>query len=146
MVSILEYKSYCEALKSLISADKLLMVVLEEHLAKKLANQTGTILSCVYPSAQDESPDEDTPKDRNVVIISVLEKLSALDNSEESEINLYDRTGIAIDKLKNKLKDDKKNSLGIMKYLDCASIEIEPDYNIAGGWSGYSLAFSFISG
>ncbi len=145
MIPILIYKDYCEELKVLINADKLKMVVLEEHLSKKLKNENGRILSCVYPSASDESSDEDSPADRNTVIISVLENLSELKISEDLEINLFSRTGKAIDTLKNKIREDKRNSKGIMKQLDVASIEIEPEYNVAGGWKGYSMAFSFIS-
>ena len=41
MVNLSEYKDYCTGLLELIGADELVMVVQEEHLKKRLRDETG---------------------------------------------------------------------------------------------------------
>lgn len=49
MVNLSEYKDYCTDLLKLIGADELVMVVQEEHLKKRLRDETGVIMVAVYP-------------------------------------------------------------------------------------------------
>lgn len=72
MVNLSEYKDYCTDLLKLIGADELVMVVQEEHLKKRLRDETGVIMVAVYPTIG-STGNEDNMGDNNTILLFVLE-------------------------------------------------------------------------
>ena len=72
MVNLSEYKDYCTGLLELIGADELVMVVQEEHLKKRLRDETGVIMVAVYPTIGSTGR-EDNMGDNNTILLVVLE-------------------------------------------------------------------------
>ena len=71
MVNLSEYKDYCTGLLELIGADELVMVVQEEHLKKRLRDETGVIMVAVYPTigstgSEDNMGDNNRSEERRV--------------------------------------------------------------------------------
>lgn len=143
MMNLKLYKDYCEHLKEACKADYLVMAVHEEHLKKKLRGQTGYLLIGVYPS-YNISGFEDNVRDMNTCLLYILKAISKVENDENTEIREYAELQIKIDLVKKQLIYDADNGLWDIRGLDRESIEIEPEFNITGGYYGYSLIFTYL--
>lgn len=142
MVSLSDYRGYCNELMRLIDADQLVMVVQEEHLKKRLRDDTGVILAAVYPSIG-STGSEDSMGDNNTVLLFVLEHVGKVSSSLESEFECYERLQGLAKKIRDRLLADADEGRELLRFLDRMSIVIEPEWNIAGSYNGWSVAFSF---
>ncbi|WP_294141579.1 hypothetical protein [uncultured Sanguibacteroides sp.] len=141
MVKLNDFKRYFEVL-----ADEMglcfLMVVMEEHLRKKLQGKAGTIMALVYPSAMGTGSADNTV-DENICLLYVLENGTKSGMTEKMEFKMYERLLEVIDGIKSKLIADADENHPLLRELERGSLEVEPEWNIAGGYNGYSLVFSF---
>ena len=141
MVNLSEYKDYCTGLLELIGADELVMVVQEEHLKKRLRDETGVIMVAVYPTIG-STGNEDNMGDNNTILLFVLEYAGKTSVSRDNEFESYERLQGLAGKIRDKLIEDSDAGHNLLRNLDRASIEIEPEWNIAGGggergvWNG----------
>ena len=142
MVNLSEYKDYCTDLLKLIGADELVMVVQEEHLKKRLRDETGVIMVAVYPTIG-STGNEDNMGDNNTILLFVLEYAGKASVSRDNEFESYERLQGLAGKIRDKLIEDSDAGHNLLRNLDRASIEIEPERNIAGAYNGWSIAFSF---
>lgn len=142
MISLVEYKGFCESLKALIDADQLVMVVHEEHLKKKLRDMPGTVIAAVLPSVRGTGTGDNTVDD-NTVLVFVLEYVAKSALTEERELLQYEKTREKIDRIKGEIIERADEGDPLMMFLNRESIEIEPEWNIAGAYNGWSVAFSF---
>lgn len=142
MVNLSEYKDYCTDLLKLIRADELVMVVQEEHLKKRLRDETGVIMVAVYPTIG-SAGSEDNMGDNNTILLFVLEYAGKASVSRDNEFESYERLQGLAGKIRDKLIEDSDAGHKLLRNLDRASIEIEPEWNITGAYNGWSIAFSF---
>ena len=142
MVNLSEYKDYCTDLLKLIGADELVMVVQEEHLKKRLRDETGVIMVAVYPTIG-STGNEDNMGDNNTILLFVLEYAGKTSVSRDNEFESYERLQGLAGKIRDKLIKDSDAGHNLLRNLDRVSIEIEPEWNIAGAYNGWSIAFSF---
>nr|DAQ93324.1 MAG TPA: hypothetical protein [Caudoviricetes sp.] len=142
MVNLSEYKDYCTSLLKLIGADELVMVVQEEHLKKRLRDETGVIMVAVYPTIG-STGSEDNMGDNNTILLFVLEYAGKTSVSRDNEFESYERLQGLAGKIRDKLIEDSDAGHNLLRNLDRTSIEIEPEWNIAGAYNGWSIAFSF---
>lgn len=142
MVNLSEYKDYCTDLLKLIGADELVMVVQEEHLKKRLRDETGVIMVAVYPTIGST----ETRITWEIITRffcscwNMPGKLPCHGITSSRVMNVYN--GLA-GKIRDKLIKDSDAGHNLLRNLDRASIEIEPEWNIAGAYNGWSIAFSF---
>lgn len=134
MVNLSEYKDYCTGLLELIGADELVMVVQEEHLKKRLRDETGVIMVAVYPTIG-STGNEDNMGDNNTILLFVLEYAGKASVSRDNEFESYERLQGVAGKIRDKLIEDSDAGHNLLRNLDRASIEIEPEWNIAGALS-----------
>ena len=142
MVNLSEYKDYCTGLLELIGADELVMVVQEEHLKKRLRDETGVIMVAVYPTIG-STGNEDNMGDNNTILLFVLEYTGKTSVSRDNEFESYERLQGLAGKIRDRLIEDSDAGHNLLRNLDRASIEIEPEWNITGAYNGWSIAFSF---
>ena len=142
MVNLSEYKDYCTGLLELIGADELVMVVQEEHLKKRLRDETGVIMVAVYPTIG-STGNEDNMGDNNTILLFVLEYTGKTSVSRDNEFESYERLQGLAGKIRDRLIEDSDAGHNLLRNLDRASNEIEPEWNIAGAYNGWSIAFSF---
>lgn len=141
MVRLNDFKQYFEALSAEIGLC-FLMVVLEEHLRKKLPGKTGTIMALVYPSAKGMGVADNTV-DENICLLYVLENGIKTGMTDEMEFKMYERLQKTIDSIKSRLITDADVNHPLLQGLERDNLEIEPEWNVAGGYNGYSIVFSF---
>ncbi|WP_303181738.1 hypothetical protein [uncultured Butyricimonas sp.] len=141
MVKLNDFKLYFEALAAEMGL-YFLMVVMEEHLRKKLQGKTGTIMALVYPSATGTGSADNTV-DENVCLLYVLENGTKAGMTEDMEFEMYERLQEVIDNIKSKLIIASDENHPLLRELERGRLEIEPEWNVAGGYNGYSIVFSF---
>lgn len=140
MMGLSEYREYCTGLLELIGAGQLVMVVQEEHLKKKLRDEPGVILAAVYPSSG-STGSEDNMGDNNTILLFVLEYAGKSSMSSEEEFESYERLQGLAGRIRDRLIEDSDAGHELLRDLDRASIEVEPEWNIAGAYNGWSVAF-----
>lgn len=143
MIRIDALRNYCNGLGVLISADKVLYVVREDHLQRKLAGAAGLFLCVVLPSAQ-TTGGADAVVDVNTVLLYVLRNHVKADSTDESELDDYAAMQYLASSIKLCIIADADAQTPPMAFLDRRSITIDPEWNVAGGYNGYSITFEFI--
>lgn len=142
MIDLVTYRNYCKRLKAFCEAKRLLLVVSEDHLKKKLRGDDDFILVSVYPSHNGIGM-EDNVRDVDTILLYLLQALNKADTDDEKEFQSYVELQEKIRLIKEQLITDANNGEPeFMLNLDRESIEIEPVNNIAGGYNGYSLVFT----
>jgi len=145
MIPVRDYDTYCRSLVTRIpDIDDYALVVSEDHLVKKLKDKTGIILAAVIPSADPSSPDPDNLKEYNICYIFVVDKPDHTNVTDNSELTSYENLQNAITDVKERMLADKVDTsmeCTLMHRLDEDSLHTDPEYNIFGGYNGYSLSF-----
>lgn len=142
MVNLKLYRNYFKQLCTEIRIDKMVMVVQEEHLRKKLAGLTGTILAVVYPSGTGAG-EADNISDINTCLLFILENNNKTESDPEKEFNCYLHLQSITEAIKQSIVNDAEYNRLLFRDLDRQSFQIEPEWNIAGSYIGYSLSFCF---
>lgn len=142
MIKLSDFRVYCEGLARLIGVDRLVMIVQEEHLKKKLRDDPGVILAVVYPSVVGNGSADNT-RDSNTVLLFVLESTGKSSITEEKEVACYERLQVMAGRIRDKIIGDSDEGIEPLTFLDRESIEIDPEWNIAGSFNGWSVTFSF---
>ena len=96
----------------------------------------------VYPTIG-STGNEDNMGDNNTILLFVLEYAGKTSVSRDNEFESYERLQGLAGKIRDKLIEDSDAGHSLLRNLDRASIEIEPEWNIAGAYNGWSVAFSF---
>ena len=81
--------------------------------------------------------------DNNTILLFVLEYTGKTSVSRDNEFESYERLQGLAGKIRDRLIEDSDAGHNLLRNLDRASIEIEPEWNIAGAYNGWSIAFSF---
>lgn len=142
MINLNDYKQFCENLQIKIGANRFVMVVQEEHLKKKLRDDPGVVLVAVFPSVLGKGSEDNTGDD-NTVLVFVLEYTAKSGMTNDLEIESYERTRVMIDKIKTEIISQANKGDDLMQFLNRQSIVIEPEWNIAGSYNGWSITFNF---
>ena len=122
MVNLSEYKDYCTDLLKLIGADELVMVVQEEHLKKRLRDETGVIMVAVYPTIG-STGNEDNMGDNNTILLFVLEYAGKASVSRDNEFESYERLQGLAGKIRDKLIEDSDAGHNLLGNLDRALLK-----------------------
>lgn len=117
------------------------MVVHEDHLKKRLRDEPGMILVAVYPSIQGTGTEDNTGV-LQTMLFFVLEYAGKQDMTPENEIDSYDRMLAAVEVIREQILRDAGNGLEMLRGLERESIVIEPEWNVAGSYNGWSIGFS----
>lgn len=141
MVKLNDYKAYCEMLCELTGASKLVMVVHEEHLKKRLRDDTGMVLVAVYPSIQGTGSEDNTGV-LQAMLIFVLEYSGKREMTPESEIDSYERMLAAVEAIREQILKDAGDGIELLRGLERESVVIDPEWNVAGNYNGWSIGFS----
>lgn len=143
MISINTLRNYFNVLGQAISAERTVYVVQDDHLQKKLRGEKGIFFCVVLPSASGQGS-ADNSSDRNTMMLFVIQFGNKSDTTDESELSDFASLQQKIVLIRNRIIEDADKQIMPMTYLDRSSIEIDPQWNIAGGYFGYSLTLSFI--
>jgi len=148
MIKIRDFDTYCKHLQNAISEiDNYVFAATEDHLVKRISDKTGIILAAVIPSADPDSLSVDNIKENNIAFLFVVKKLDSSSRTPETELILYEQTQKAITNIKKQLLLDKTNyqNFPYLHSLNENSIHTDPEFNIFGGYDGWSISLEFVT-
>lgn len=141
MISIDTLCNYFDALGEEISATRTIYVVQDDHLQKKLRGEKGIFFCVVLPSASGLGS-ADNFSDQNTLMLFVLKFINKSDTTDESELSDFSSLQQKILAIRNRIIADADKQIMPMSFLDRSSMDIDPQWNVAGGYLGYSLTLS----
>lgn len=145
MITLTEYKSVMEEIKELNpDITSLIFSPTESHAIKKLSGKAGVVMVCTYPMALSKpSVNEDNYGDSNQCFIFILEKQNP-DKTPDEEITAFDSLLSTAKNIKTYMAMLKAEVDNIFGGLVMTNIKTEPEYQIFGGFNGYSIGFELI--
>lgn len=137
MIKVKEYRDLCEKIKDATGIKGYVLSSTEEQATKKLHDAAGIRLVAVYPSYGFQG-DEDAFKSTHELLLFIIVRQKD-GSSEETEINQYADTQEALIKLKEFLFGEDGSYCKLFPNIDVNSVVIDPEYNIFGGYIGWSM-------
>ena len=142
MITVKKYKEICDQIVEAINIDGHIITSSEAQGMEKLYDKDGIRLVAVYPSYH-FAGDPDAYKDLHEILFFIItRKTEGAD--EETDLQQYSDTQDAIIRLKEYLfnEDDYGNThCPQFPNADISSVLIDPEYNIFGGYNGWSMKF-----
>lgn len=141
MINIQEYREKLIELKERVNKDSrtkidgIVIAVSERHLVKKLKDSTGLVLCSNYPDAVSDGG-KDNYTDNNSLVLFLLEKVSAGQETDEEELLHYARMQEVMQRLKAELRD---MDFACGELAGAEKITTEWEYDVFGGWNGLSV-------
>lgn len=118
------------------------IAVSERHLVKKLRDVTGLMLCANYPDTVAKG-DKDNYRERNGLVLFLLEKVSSGQETDEEELMHYARIQQVMQLLKTKLRE-MDFFCGEGEVDDTDSMTVEWEYDVFGGWNGMSIGLNLV--
>lgn len=141
MINILRYREILAELKNRVNArsemqiDGVIVAVSDKHLTKKLKDCQGFHLCANFPDAESKGHSDNYSED-NRLLLFLLEKVPAGDETPEEEIIHYSRMQAAMQILKDEIRS-MDFACGEISGGD--EITTEWEYDVFGGYNGLSI-------
>lgn len=139
MITVKKYKEICDQIVQAIDIDGHVIASTEEQGMKKLKDKDGIRLVAVYPSYHFDG-EQDSYKDlHEILFFMVTRQREGAD--DETELLQYSDAQEALIRLKEYLFGEDSQYCVLFPNLDISSVLIDPEYNIFGGYIGWSMKF-----
>lgn len=146
MINIQRYREMLVELKERVNKvsrtkiDGTVIAVSEKHLVKKLKDSMGLILCANYPDAVSQGT-EDNYRERNSLLLFLIEKVPSGQETDEEELLHYARIQQVMQLLKTKLRE---MDFFCGEVDGAESMTVEWEYDVFGGWNGMSIGLNLI--
>ncbi|MDQ1150156.1 hypothetical protein QE382_002140 [Sphingobacterium zeae] len=141
MINVNQFKQLCADIVPAVGINGYVMASTYEQGTKKLKDKAGLILVGVYPAYHFEGNVDGSSTVNEMLLYIVTRQIEG--GSDDQEIKQYADTLEAMIKLKDYLFGTKENSYcQRFPRIDAESLQIDPEYNIFGGYIGYSIKFT----
>jgi hypothetical protein len=142
MIKVKEYKATIDAYKTAIPGINHIVYVTQENQAiNRVKDRRGVTLVVVLPST-DTSGKLGRQVDDTSCLFFIVEKCPP-SLTEAQEFDLYERTQDITNALRHAIVDSAESGCSIFYRLSPDSIHIDPEYNIFGGFAGWSMVLVF---
>lgn len=140
MITVKEFKDLCTEIVPVIEIEGYVLASTYEQGSNKLKDKAGLRLVGVYPAYNMEG-DSDSVLEKNEMLMFIVVRQKE-GGTDEEEIEQYSATLDAMLRLKKYLTSNRTGTYCmIFPNIDVSSIQIDPEYNIFGGYLGYSIKF-----
>lgn len=141
MINILRYREILAELRNRVNVrsemqiDGVIVAVSDKHLTKKLKDREGFLLCANFPDAESKG-NSDNYREDNRLLLFLLEKVPAGDETDEEEITHYARMQAVMQVLKSEIR-----SMDFVCEDISGGVEIstEWEYDVFGGYNGLSI-------
>ena len=146
MINIQRYREMLIELKERVNKvsrtkiDGTVIAVSEKHLVKKLRDCTGLMLCANYPDAVSQG-NEDNYRERNSLLLFLIEKVPSGQETDEEELLHYARIQQVMQLLKTKLRE-MDSFCGEVEGAE--SMTVEWEYDVFGGWNGMRIGLNLV--
>lgn len=141
MINILRYREILAELRNRVNArsemqiDGVIVAVSDRHLTKKLKDRTGFLLCSNFPDAESKGIPDNYRED-NRLLLFLLEKVPAGDETDEEEITHYARMQAVMQILKSEIRS---MDFVCEEIAGGNEISTEWEYDVFGGYNGLSI-------
>lgn len=139
MITVKKYNDICKQIVDVIEVDGYVLASSEEQGMKKLKDKDGIRLVAVYPSYHFDG-EPDTYKDMHEMLFYVVTR-QIEGSDDDTELQQYSDAQEALLRLKEYLFGEDSQFCHLFPNLDIGSVLIDPEYNIFGGYIGWSMKF-----
>lgn len=146
MIDIVRFREILLELRQRVNAQSdtsiagVVMAVREGHMIKKLKDKAGIWLCANYPDAE-LNGNTDSHRERNGVLLFLLEKVSDGQETDEEELQHY----AVLQRLVYLLKAELLSMDFACGELDIeAAMLTEWEFNVFGGWNGLSIGLKLV--
>lgn len=146
MINIQRYREMLVELKERVNKvsrtkiDGTVIAVSEKHLVKKLKDSIGLMLCANYPDAVSQG-NEDNYRERNSLLLFLIEKVPSGQETDEEELLHYARIQQVMQLLKTKLRE---MDFFCGEVDGAESMTVEWEYDVFGGWNGMSIGLNLV--
>lgn len=141
MIRVNKFNHICQEIVQAINIDGYKITSTEEQTTKKLQDSPGIQLIAVYPSYTFEGDVDTYRVQHELLFFIVLRPAEGADYN--TELDEYRQTQDAMIRLKEYLfGEDTDNFCKLFPHIDVHSVLIDPEYNIFGGYNGWSMKVS----
>ena len=146
MINIQRYREMLAELKERVNKvsrtkiDGTVIAVSEKHLVKKLKDRMGLIQCANYPDAVSQGT-EDNYRERNSLLLFLIEKVPSGRETDEEELLHYARIQQVMQLLKTKLRE---MDFFCGEVDGAESMTVEWEYDVFGGWNGMSIGLNLV--
>lgn len=144
MIDILRYRELLAELRENVNArsetqiEGVVVAISEKHLVKKLKDRNGLMLCANYPDSG-LNGDADNYRERNKMLLFLIEKVSSGSETDEDELLHYSR----IQQVMKLIKEELRSMDFACGEIDGAKeITTEWEYDVFGGFNGLSAGFN----
>ena len=142
MISITDFNDFCtELVNANLGLKGFHRVVDDKHAVNKLKDKTGIQMVAVVPSAE-RSGTPTANVDNNTALMFIISKEPPSQN-DAKELASYQATQDVAAAIRDYVLTNQEDGCSIFFRLQPSSIHIDTEYNIFGGWNGWSLQFIF---
>lgn len=125
-----------------VQIEKVILAAKEEHLVKKLKDESGILLCGNYPDCDTVIEHRDRWRDNNHCVLFVIEKVPAGKHTKSQELAHYAQLQALAERIKSILIDD--NFSCDYQFDSPKEVRAEWEYAIFGGFNGVSLGFQLV--
>lgn len=139
IITVTAFNQICREIVPIIGVKGYVIASTEEQGKKKLKDKEGVRLVAVYPEYALAGEQDAAKTEHQLLFFTVVRESEG--QSDEKELKQYQNTQDAIIKLKEYLLGEESSDLTCKLFpnAEITSVEIEPEYNIFGGYLGWSL-------
>lgn len=142
MISINDFDAFLSNMvDSIEGIDDYLISPIEKHTVKRLKDKTGVFLVAVVPSFDTDEPSPESVKYVANSFFFVVEKTDYTSATPDSEIAQYNRLQLLTQSVIDYMLS-KRDSCEWLRSFKAGNLQIDPEYDIFGGWNGWSMAVS----
>lgn len=118
------------------------LVAQDNHAVNSLKDERGIQLVAVMPSANASGRDPSSLVDNHSTYLFVIDK-GWTGQTKREQLDQYEKTQEIILGIRDEILGSFEDGCGHFWRLQADSITIDPEYNVFGGWNGWSMLLSF---
>jgi hypothetical protein len=143
MIGIKDFNALCAGWVAAIPGlDGHHLVAQDNHAIHSLKDERGIQLVAVIPSANASGRDPSSLVDEHSTYLFVIDK-GWTDQQKDEQLDQYEKTQEIILAIREEILGSFEEGCGPFWRLQADSISIDPEFNIFGGWNGWSMLLSF---
>ena len=144
MIKLTDLSNYFDSIKTRVeNINNFVLSPAESHVIKRLKDLQGITLVVTYPTASGDGENEDNVKFANTILIWVIYKPEDSSVTPETELADYEKCQNAILEVLSTMNEDRQSGCHLMNRMLDNSVEINPEYNVFGGYNGWTTPIEF---
>lgn len=142
MIGIREFDNICKGwVHSIDGLEGHVLVAQDNHAVNALKDRVGVQLVAVIPSSNRDGR-QNRGVDDNTTYLFIISK-GWTGQTRDEELDQYETTQNIIISIREAIEEGNASGCGPFWRLQTSSFSVDPEFNIFGGWNGWSMLLTF---